>query len=116
MYVYVCIFLIQHPPSYHHDSFMSSSALGLSTPMCCHKLRAFKNPNYIIYIYIYILYIIYNYGYTEKYTKLKIYNHQAPKRVSGNEKKTNIKYCLKKEKYIYIYVLVEYFVLNINTK
>ena len=86
MYVYVCIFLIQHPPSYHHDSFMSSSALGLSTPMCCHKLRAFKNPNYIIYIYIYIyyiLYIIYNYGYTEKYTKLKIYNHQAPKNSKG---------------------------------
>ena len=73
MYVYVCIFLIQHPPSYHHDSFMSSSALGLSTPMCCHKLRAFKNPNYIIY----------NYGYTEKYTKLKIYNHQAPKNSKG---------------------------------
>ena len=44
MYVYVCIFLIQHPPSYHHDSFMSSSALGLSTPMCGHKLWAFKNP------------------------------------------------------------------------
>lgn len=42
--VYVCIFLMQHPPSYHHDSFMSSSALGLGTPMCGHKLRAFKNP------------------------------------------------------------------------
>ena len=43
--------------------------------------------------------------------------HRQILRVSGNEKKTNItKYFFKKRIYIYIYILVEYFVLNIYTK
>ena len=60
-------------------------------------------------IYIYILY---NYGSTQTYTKLKMCNQLL--RVSGNEKKTNItKYFFLK---IYRYILIEYFVLNIYTK
>ena len=42
---------------------------------------------------------MYNYGSTQTYTKLRIYNHQNRDilRVSGNEKKTNVtKYFLKK--------------------
>ena len=64
---------------------------------------------YVAYIYIYILY---NYGSTQTYTKLKMCNQLL--RVSGNEKKTNItKYFFLK---IYRYILIEYFVLNIYTK
>ena len=34
-------------------------------------------------IYIYIYKYIYNYGSTQAYTKLKIYNHQTPKYSKG---------------------------------
>ena len=54
-----------------------------------------------------ILFFLYNYGSTQTYTKLKIYNRQTPKysKVSGNEKKTNITKYLKKKEYIDIYYL-----------
>ena len=75
-------------------------------PLASDKCRVFK------FFFIYIYY----YGSTQTYTKLKIYNHQAPKYSNGTwEWKDNItKYFLKK--CIYRYILLEYFVLNIYTK
>ena len=64
-----------------------------------------------------MFFYIYNYGSTQTYTKLKIYNRQTPKysKVSGNEKKTNITKYFKKNN-IQRYMLLECFVLNIYTK
>ena len=56
-----------------------------------------------------------DYGSTQTYTKLKIYNHQTPKYSKSiwEWKETNItKYFFKKN--IYRYILLEYFVLNIH--
>ena len=67
---------------------------------------------FFLYIYIYIIMVLHRHLLNKKFT---ITRHQNILRVSGNEKKTNItKYFFKK--YIYRYILLEYFILNIYTK